>query len=219
MSDHPHLPKPRHVVILAHPGPKSFNATVAAAYCETVRAGGHEAVLRDLYALGFDPLLKDHERPGTSGFSISPDVERELAAIEGGDVYVLIYPIWFGMPPAMLKGYIDRVVGSGVTAREVQDRAAQGVLRDKRMLSITTSGAREIWLDEQAQIESLKNVMSRYLFHAFGIRRGDHLQFGGIVEGFAENFIQQNLREVTDRAKQICAQIDEENAIAAIQAE
>ena len=48
---------PLHAVILAHPDADSFNAAVAQAYCEAVRGPGHEAVLRDLYRLGFDPVL------------------------------------------------------------------------------------------------------------------------------------------------------------------
>lgn len=207
--------KSKHVVVLCHPEPDSFNAAVAAKYCAVVEENGQEAVLRDLYRMKFDPVLQANEQPGSSAFLQSPHVAHELDIIADAAYLVLVYPIWFGTPPAMLKGYIDRVVGSGVTPREVQDRAAQGVLRGKRMLSITTSGAREIWLDEQAQIESLKNVMSRYLFHAFGIKYGDHLQFGGIVEGFPENFIQQNLRDVKDRAKRICGVIEEDRLVLA----
>ena len=53
----------RHAVILAHPATTSFNALVARTYCEAVGRFGQEAVIRDLYALGFDPVLKDAERP------------------------------------------------------------------------------------------------------------------------------------------------------------
>ncbi len=197
----------RHVVVLAHPDPQSFNATIANTYCETVRECGQEAILRDLYAIGFDPVLKDSERPGTQRFALSRDVGDELAVIDGGDVFALVYPIWFGMPPAMMKGYIDRVLGTGVTHREIQDRAGQGVLRNKRMVSITTSGTREVWLDEQAQIESLKNVFGRYLSNAFGAKSVEHLHFGGITEGFAKRFIDQNLQDVKDRARKVCASV------------
>jgi NAD(P)H dehydrogenase (quinone) len=127
--------------------------------------------------------------------------------IDGGDVFVLVYPIWFGMPVAMMKGYIDRVLGTGVTHGEFQHRAGQGVLTNKRMVSITRSGTREVWLDEQAQIESLKSVLSRYLFKAFGAKSVAHLQFGGITEGFAKRFVDQNLEDVKDRARKVCASV------------
>ena len=208
---------PRHVVILAHPDPASFNGAIAELYCRVVRGLGHEAILRDLYEIGFDPVLKNHERPGKAGFSISDDVRQELEIIRDADVYVLIYPIWFGMPPAMLKGYIDRVVGSGVTPAEIQHREAQGVFRGKRLLSVITSGAREIWLDEQGQIDALKDVMSRYLCHAFGIKYADQLQFGGVVEGFSADFIAQNLLDVENRARQVCKLVEDDRSRATLE--
>src|SRR5579871_4090132 len=102
MSKQPAFYPPRHVVVLAHPGAASYSGLVADAYCDAVRACGQEAIVRDLYALGFDPVLKDHERPGTGDFHLSPEVEAELDAIRGSDVFVLVHPIWFGMPPAMM---------------------------------------------------------------------------------------------------------------------
>lgn len=54
--------------------------------------------------MGFDPLLKNEERPDRRGSSLSRDVRAELDALTGSDVIALVYPIWFGMPPAMLKG-------------------------------------------------------------------------------------------------------------------
>lgn len=105
----------RHVVILAHPDPQSFNAAVAHTYCEAVRECGQVAILRDLYAMKFDPVLKNEERPDRRGFEVAGDVGAELEAIEGCEVVAFIYPIWFGLPPAMMKGYVDRVIGAGVT--------------------------------------------------------------------------------------------------------
>jgi len=207
MSDQPTWSPPRHVVILAHPDPHSFNAAVAEAYCETVRACGQEAIVRDLYAMGFDPVLKDAERPAKHAIVLSPDVSAELDAIRGADIYTLIYPIWFAMPPAMMKGYIDRVLGAGVTAQDIQHHAGEGVLSRRHMLSITSSGAREIWLDEQAQVESLRNVFSRYLFHAFAMASCEHLHLGGIVEGFSKRFIDEDLRDVHERARRVCAML------------
>lgn len=75
MSKQPAYFRPRHAVILAHPNPASFNGLVANSYCDAVHACGQEAIVRDLYALGFDPLLKDGERPGATGFHLSTDVE------------------------------------------------------------------------------------------------------------------------------------------------
>lgn len=205
----------RHVVILAHPAQDSFNAAIARTYAETVAAEGQEVVMRDLYALGFDPVLKDSERPGRPGFHLSDDVRDELALIRDADVFTIIYPIWFGMPPAILTGYVDRVLGAGVTSCEVQQRDGQGVMRGRWLLSITTSGARDVWLDEQGQIESLRTLMSRYLFNAFGMKRSEYLHIGGVVEGFNQRFVDQGLEDVRIRTRALCAALSREHAVPA----
>ena len=170
-----------------------------------MRACGQDVILRDLYAIGFDPLLKDIERPRKELRPLSADVCEEIATIGGADMYALVYPIWFAMPPAMMKGYIDRVLGAAVTAGEIEARAGKGVLSGQHMLSITTSGAREAWLDEQGQVESLRTIFSRYLFHAFSMKSCEHLHLGAIVGGASKQFIDQRLEDVRQRTRAICA--------------
>lgn len=204
MTVQPSPAKLRHVVILAHPNAKSFNATVAETYRRAVEEHGQEVVVRDLYALGFDPILKASERPGPDLMEASPDVREELDIVAGTDVLVLVYPIWFGMPPAMMKGYIDRVLGYAVTPRSVQGRHGNGLLTDSRLLSITSSGARQAWLAEQGQEMSLQ-TLDAYLEHGFGMKSSEHLHFGGVVEGLSQRFVDQNLYDVTQRARHLCA--------------
>jgi len=207
MSNQPASFRKRHVVVLAHPSSTSFNGLVADAYCEAVHACGQEAIVRDLYALGFDPILKDHERAGRAAFALSEDVKAELDIIHSSDVLVLIYPIWFGMPPAMLKGYIDRVLGAGITSREIRTGAIETVLRSQRLVSITSSGNSKSWLNEQHQLESLRTLAGRYLAHALGMKSFEDLHFGEIAEGLAQEYIDQNLSVVDTRARAICAAV------------
>ncbi len=207
MSKQPAFYSPRHVVVLAHPNRSSFNSLVADAYCDAVRGCGQEAIVRDLYAMGFDPVLKDHERPGRPDFALSKDVEAEHEAIRGGNVFVLVYPIWFGMPPAMMKGYVDRVLGAGVTPQDVQHRTAATLLKGQRLVSITSSGASKMWLNDQDQMESLRNVLGRYLHHAFAMKAYEDLHFGETVDGLEQDYIDQNLRDVHERARTICAAV------------
>lgn len=202
-SDHPG----RHVVILSHPGPDSFNHSVARAYCDAVRFAGQEVVLRDLYAIGFDPVLKATERPGPLHPHPFRDVADELAIIRRSDVFVLIYPIWFGSAPAMLKGYVDRVLGAGVMPQAVVDGAGTSLLGGKTLLSFTTSGASGIWLDEQGQPSALRTVFDRYLVHAFGMRAERHVHFDHITDELSERFGLQNLRDVKDEAGRTCAEV------------
>ncbi|WP_420142087.1 NAD(P)H-dependent oxidoreductase [Sphingomonas sp.] len=195
----------RHVVILAHPNARSFNAQVAETYCRAVEACGQVAVLRDLYAIGFDPVLREAERPGPDLFSAAPDVRAELDIVAGADALILVYPVWFGAPPAMMKGYIDRVMGYAVSPAAMQARKGNGLLQGARLVSFSSSAATGPWLAEQGQEMSIRTLVDRYLARAFAMEEAGHVHFGGIVEGTTERVIAEYLHEVEQKARHVCA--------------
>lgn len=199
----------RHVVILSHPESGSFNHAIATAYCDAVRWAGQEVVLRDLYAIGFDPVLKATEKPGPRHPHPLRDVADELEIIRRSDVFVLIYPIWFGSAPAMLKGYVDRVLGAGVVPEAVKDGKPTGLLGGKQLLSFTTSATHGVWLAEQGQESALVTVFDRYLVHAFGMKGDKHVHFDHITDELTPRFAGQNLRDVKDEAQRMCTKLRE----------
>jgi NAD(P)H dehydrogenase (quinone) len=207
------LPKPRHAVILAHPDEDSFNAAVARAWCEAVRACGHEAELRDLYRLCFNPVLKPSEQPRPDRYAMSNDVAAELAAIENADVFVLVYPVWFGGPPAILKGYIDRVLGAGFTYGSIRERARHRFMGGKQLVNISTSGNSLQWLDEQGAWISLRAVFGDYLAKAFSMARAEHLHLANIVDNMSERHVQEELYRVTELARSVCGACTSEGAV------
>lgn len=75
------------------------------------------------------------------------------------------------------------------------------------MVTITTSGAPDAWLDEQGQVESLRELSSRYLFRAFSMKSADYLHIGSIVEGLSQKFIDRYLFDVRERARKVCARL------------
>lgn len=198
---------PRHVVILCHPEQDSFNAAMAAAYSATVREQGHEVIVRDLYAMGFHPVLKSAERPGPGERQFA-DVAEELAVLKDSDVFVLVYPIWFGGPPAMLKGYVERVLGSGVLPDAVYEGTAKGVLAGKQLLSFTTSGLKEIWLDELGQLRALTQAFDHYIEHAFAMAPSRHVHFGHITPDMEPGWARRHLEEVRGQARAIVRALD-----------
>ena len=212
MSDQPAFFRPRHVVVLAHPSAHSVNGLIADAYCAAVRSCGQDAIVRDLYAIGFDPLLKDAERPHGGSALVSPDVAFEHDAIGGSDVFALVYPIWFGMPPAILKGYVDRVLGTGVTPKDLQSGTPTSLLAGKRLVSVVTSGASKAWLNQQEQITSLRNVFEGYIERGFGMKSFGTLHFGETVEGLSQDFIDPLLAQVADLATRVCANVAADHA-------
>lgn len=95
-------------VILAHPYPKSFNHAIFHTVCTALGRSGVEVFAHDLYAERFDPVLTGGELG--SDRSEDPLVNRCAGELVGSDLLFFIHPNWWGQPPAIMKGYIDRVI-------------------------------------------------------------------------------------------------------------
>ena len=197
----------RHAVILCHPDNRSFNHAIATTYCDAVRAGGQEIVLRDLYALGFDPVLKAAERPTLSNPVTSQDVLAELQLLSGCDVFVLVYPLWFGSPPAMMKGYVERVFGAGVPPEDVRRRVCDNLLGNKRLLSFSTAASTTTWLAQEEQTTGLRTVFDDYIVHAFGMLSQEHMRLAQITGGLSRSAAEKYLLTVAQQAHRTCAQV------------
>lgn len=114
------------LLLLAHPNPASFNHAIAARCLKTLRGNGHEVCFHDLYAEGFDPRLPADELPDEA--TLPPDIRRyceELASTEG---IVIVHPNWWGQPPAILKGWVDRIFRAGLAYRFLEGDCGEGVL-------------------------------------------------------------------------------------------
>jgi NAD(P)H dehydrogenase (quinone) len=189
----------KHAIIVCHPSEDSFTLAVARRYEEAARAHGHEVVLRDLYRNGFDPILRNEERLGHP----AADVLGEWAALGKPDCFVLVYPIWFGTPPAMLKGYIDRVFGAGRTRGWGGEGAEAELLVGRHLVSLTSSGSHRAWLDEKGVLGSLRTVYDRYLSDVFGFAETHRFHFDGITDDVPEQEVRIHLGEVEKAAREV----------------
>ena len=193
----------KHAIIACHPELKSFTLSVANRYAETVRAHGHEVELRDLYRTRFNPVLRASERNGTP----APDVTREWGHLGKPDVYVLVYPIWFGTPPAMLKGYIDRVFGAGRSRGMGGEGGSGELLAGKRLVSLTSSGSMRAWLAEKGVLGSLRTVYDRYLAEVFGFSETHRYHFDGVTAEIPEREVRMHLLDVEKAARDVMARM------------
>lgn len=193
----------KHAIIACHPAEESFTLAIGRRYLQAVEAHGHSAVLRDLYRIGFDPVLKNDERQGNP----RADVSTEWEVIDDPDVFVLVYPIWFGAPPAMMKGYIDRVFGAGRTRGSAGEGSEQSRLAGKHLVSLTLSGTMRAWLDEKGVLGSLRNVFDRYMADVFGLAETHHYHFDGVQPGLPEKDYRFQLAEVDQAAGEVLARI------------
>ncbi|MGO9309152.1 MAG: NAD(P)H-dependent oxidoreductase [Spirochaetia bacterium] len=131
------------VEILCNPRPGSYNLKLATTAREKLESLGHEVFLHDLYEEGFDPVLRAPEL--SRGFSLEGLVQvhcRELAFADG---LLIFHPEWWGQPPAVLKGWIDRVFRQGVAydleGEEFSDKGWKPLLEGKKGLVFCTSNA------------------------------------------------------------------------------
>jgi NAD(P)H dehydrogenase (quinone) len=193
----------KHAIIACHPDEKSFTLSMAHRYAETVRAHGHDAIVRDLYRLKFNPTLRSRERRGTP----ANDVVKEWGALGKPDVFVLAYPIWFGTPPALLKGYIDRVFGAGRTRGQGGEGGARELLVGKRLVSLTSSGSMRAWLAEKGVLGSLRTVYDRYFAEVFGFVETHRFHFDGVTDTVPEREIRMHLNMVEKAARDVMSRM------------
>ncbi len=128
-------------VILAHPDRGSFNHAIARVAVRALEEGGHRVRFHDLYEEGFDPVLPAGEIPRDA--PLPPEVRAHCREIAEADGIVIVHPNWWGQPPAILKGWIDRVIRPGVAYEFVDGDQGEGVpegrLRAARALVFNTA--------------------------------------------------------------------------------
>lgn len=147
------------LMVVAHPEPSSFNHAMAKAAAETLRQAGHTVAISDLYAEGFradigrhdmtsvaDPNrfhIQAEQTEATRKTAFADDIAREQTRLAEADNLILQFPLWWGGPPAILKGWIDRVLSYGFGYVDGR-RFDTGLFRGRRaMLSVTTGGTPE----------------------------------------------------------------------------
>ena len=128
-------------IILAHPDHSSFNHAIARTVVEQLENNGHSVRFHDLYEENFDPLLAGKEMPNDVPL---PQVIRghceEIAEAEG---IIIVHPNWWGQPPAILKGWTDRVIRPGIAYEFLEGDSGEGIpkglLRTKAAIVFNTS--------------------------------------------------------------------------------
>ncbi|MFC9815301.1 NAD(P)H-dependent oxidoreductase [Streptomyces virginiae] len=129
-------------VYLAHPRAGSFNHAVCDAVVDELRGRGCQVVAHDLCAEGFPPLLSAAETGTVSCVPGADDPQvaahrREVATL---DAMVFVHPNWWGMPPAVLTGWVQRVLVPGVAYKlGSADGEPAGLLKAGRALVLNTS--------------------------------------------------------------------------------
>jgi putative NADPH-quinone reductase len=139
-------------VLFCHPVRESFQGSILDALSQRLEAAGHAVQVVDLYAAGFEPVLRTEgwraHRAGEG--HAAADLEPHLAALQAAEGLVLIYPTWWYGLPAMLKGWFDRVWQPGV-AFTLED----GVFQTHTLTRLTCFAAITTYGSPRAFIERI----------------------------------------------------------------
>lgn len=110
-------------------------------------------------------------------------------------VFAFVYPLWLNTPPAILKGYWERVFGLGFA---YGSRSGDNVplLEGRKMVSFTSSGAPTEWVKSTGAWDAMRTLFDQHLAALCGLQIVDHIHFGGIVPGIRKDAVERQLETV-----------------------
>ena len=169
------------LIIYTHPNHRSLSY----AFLQEVMKGSkentaiEEVKVLDLYEEGFNPVLVFNEDKRRRDMYIDPDYARYRDQLMWADKIVLIYPIWWGRPPAMLMGYIDQMFASGFAYKDTGKLLPEGLLKGKSVICISSMKGPTLypllWLNN-----AHKTLMRKALFNYVGIKKVKFFEFGNM---------------------------------------
>ncbi|HKD20530.1 MAG TPA: NAD(P)H-dependent oxidoreductase [Rhizomicrobium sp.] len=185
----------KHAIIVAHPNQASFNQSVARTYKTALAAAGHEVLVRDLYEIGFDPRLQADELPGAKPLVLHEDVKRERNLLADVNAFAFVYPLWLNSPPAIFKGYLERVFGMGF-AYGPNGGGTGPLLEGRSVVIFSSSGAPTQWVKSTGAWDALQRLFDEHLAAVCGFTVLEHVHSGNVVPGMRPDAVERLLANV-----------------------
>ena len=160
------------LIVLANPDPKSFCYAIAETVIKSLKTNNHIICFHDLYRERFDPILYKEEIPKDADLT-DPELNRHCQDIKAADGIVIIHPNWWGQPPAILTGWIDRVLRPGIAYKFIEgdngEGVPQGLLKAKSAIVFNTSNTSE---ERETTIfkDPLETIWKNCIFDLCGIK-------------------------------------------------
>ena len=169
-------------VILAHPNPASFNHAIARTVVETLATVKHEVAFHDLQAEHFDPVMTAAELARDA--TLPAVIERHCQEVDATDGLVFIHPNWWSQPPAILRGWTDRVLRAGRAYNFVPDgkggAKAVGLLRARVGLVFNTANTPQD-KEEELYGDPLETLWRKVVFGLCGVSRVYRRNFSPVI--------------------------------------
>jgi NAD(P)H dehydrogenase (quinone) len=176
------------VVILGHPSDESFNHAIANVAIKKLTNSGHKVWFHDLYKENFDPVINSEEIPKTG--TITGPIKRHCVELSECDGIIVIHPNWWGQPPAVIKGWIDRVFRPGVAYEFSEGDNGEGIpvglLKAKSALVFNTSNTSE----ERENLifkDPLETIWKNCIFDLCGVKDFNRRMFRILVTSTEED--------------------------------
>ncbi len=163
------------LIIYAHPEPRSFNGALLEQSVTTLRGLGHHVEVSDLYAMQFNPVAGRHDFTSEADASyfkyqaeqvhacqqntFADDVKAEQEKLVRADVLILQFPLWWFSMPAILKGWVDRVLAMGFAYGGGKGTYHTGPFKGKRAMLVLTTGGPEISYGEGARNGDMEKLL------------------------------------------------------------
>lgn len=192
----------RILIILAHPDEDSFNHAIAKTSAKQLADNGHEVILHDLYKEDFDPRLPAEEIPRDG--NLPGFIDTHCQELSDADGIIIVHPNWWGMPPALLKGWIDRVIRPGVAYEFVEGDSGEGVPvgllnADKALVFNTSNTVKD--REEGIFGDPLERIWKDCIFDLCGVQEFYRRMFRVIVtssEAEREEWLEDVARKVNE---------------------
>jgi putative NADPH-quinone reductase len=179
-------------IVVGNPMRDSYSEALGQAYLRGAQSGGHEAELFMLARMNFDAILREgyrREQP------LEPDLVAARQALKSSDHLVFVFPLWCGDMPALMKGFIERVLQPDLLAIQgSHDRASWSILKGKSARIIMTMGMPGWFYWWYFGAHALK-LLKRNILHFTGVSPVRSTVYGMVV-GVGDDKRKQWLREV-----------------------
>lgn len=193
------------LIILGHPDRRSLNHAIAHAIRDDLRYRGHDVKFHDLCAEGFPALLPAEEIPESG--KIEKVVETHCQELSSADGIVIVHPNWWGQPPAIVKGWVDRVFRPGVAYRFEAGDGGEGIpvglLKASAAVVINTSNT-PADREQTAFGDPLDALWRRCIFDLCGVSNFHRRMYSVVVT----SKIEQRLGWI-DESKMLCRSVFE----------
>ena len=166
------------LLILGHPKPNSFNGAIAEQSMAVLKKLGHEVIFHDLYQERFDPVLPADEE-NLPDDALPVFLQEHLRHFKETEGVVFVHPNWWGGPPAILRGWLDRVVRSNSCYQFTKDGVVSYVGGKIVQIFSTSNTPREVEMNVYG--DPIENFWKTVVFGLLGTQSFERRNFESVI--------------------------------------